>query len=89
MQIDIAHIARRSRLAIEEDKLPKFQSQMESIITMVEQLPPMEDAGIGLDPEHPMQLRKDEVKPSMKRDEKHKNAPQMQAGCVVVPKTVE
>ena len=29
MQIDIAHIARLSRLAIEEDKLPKFQSQME------------------------------------------------------------
>ena len=56
---------------------------------MVEQLPPMEDAGIGLDPEHPMQLRKDEVKPSMKRDEILKNAPQMQAGCVVVPKTVE
>ena len=89
MQIDIAHIARLSRLAIEEDKLPKFQSQMESIITMVEQLPPMEDAGIGLDPVHPMQLRKDEVKPSMKRDEILKNAPQMQAGCVVVPKTVE
>ena len=36
-----------------------------------------------------MQLRQDEIRPSLKRDQLLQNAPQTQAGCVVVPKVVE
>ena len=39
--------------------------------------------------ENPMELRKDEVKPSMKRDLILANAPETRSGCLLVPKTVE
>ena len=42
-----------------------------------------------MDPSNPMQLRQDEIRPSLKRDQLLQNAPQTQAGCVVVPKVVE
>ena len=35
------------------------------------------------------QLREDEVRPSTPRDKLLQNAPQVEAGCVVVPKTLE
>ena len=38
--------------------------------------------------EDTMTLREDVVEPSLPRDEVLKNAPQVAAGCVVVPKTV-
>lgn len=37
----------------------------------------------------PWELRKDEVKPSMKRDLILANAPETRSGCLLVPKTVE
>lgn len=89
MQIDILHIAKLARLSIEEEKIAKFQSEMENIVAMCEKLPPMEGGFTAVDPSNPMQLREDEVRPSLKRDLLLKNAPQTQAGCVVVPKVVE
>lgn len=89
MQIDIQNVAKLARLRIEDDKLPKFQKEMESILKMVENLPDITDSDISVDPENPMELRKDIVTPSLKRDEVLNNAPQSTAGCIVVPKTIE
>lgn len=89
MQIDILHIAKLARLSIEEEKIAKFQNEMENIVAMCEKLPPMEGDFTAVDPSNPMQLREDEVRESLKRDLLLKNAPQTQAGCVVVPKVVE
>ncbi len=89
MQIDIKHIAKLSRLKIEDEKLNKFETEMQNIIGMVEKLPSLEDKLSGVDVNNTMELREDVVQPSLKRDEILKNAPQTQAGCVVVPKTVE
>ena len=89
MQIDILHIAKLARLSIEEEKIAKFQNEMENIVAMCEKLPPMEGDYTAVDPSNPMQLREDEVRESLKRDLLLKNAPQTQAGCVVVPKVVE
>lgn len=89
MQIDILHIAKLARLSIQEDRMEKFQKEMEDIVTMCEKLPPMDGDYSAVDPSNPMQLRKDEVKDSLKRDLLLQNAPQVQAGCVVVPKVVE
>lgn len=89
MKIDISRVAKLSRLAIEEDKLEKFEQQMNDIIAMVEDLPPLDDGGIGLDPQQPMELREDIVTPSLRREDILRNAPQSEAGCVVVPRTVE
>jgi aspartyl-tRNA(Asn)/glutamyl-tRNA(Gln) amidotransferase subunit C len=89
MSIDIKHIAKLSRLRIEDDKLEKFEKDMESIVAMVDRLPDVEDE-LTLDPANAMPLRKDEAVPNkFTRDELIANAPEVQAGCLVVPKTVE
>ena len=89
MEIDIKHIAKLSRLSIEEEKVEKFQQQMQDIVNMVEQIPPMDSLKLTVDPANRMELRKDEIKPSYDRDVILANAPESAAGCVLVPKTVE
>lgn len=89
MNIDIQHIAKLSRLSIEEDKVEKFQREMENIVAMVEKLPAVENQTLAVDPADRMELRKDEIRPSLRRELVLANAPQSAAGCIVVPKTVE
>lgn len=89
MSIDIKHIAKLSRLRIEDDKLEKFEKDMESIVGMVENLPDIDDE-LSLDKENAMELREDIAVPNkFTRDELIANAPEVKAGCLVVPKTVE
>ena len=89
MKIDIKHIAKLSRLRIEDDKLEKFEKDMESIVNMVDRLPDVEGT-LYLNPKDTMTLREDKaVTDKFKREELLKNAPEVQAGCLVVPKTVE
>ncbi len=90
MKIDIRHIAKLARLKIDDDKLEKFESEMESIVNLVENMPDVDGPLVLLDEENPMTLREDKaVTDKFKRDELLANAPQVQAGCLVVPKTVE
>ena len=89
MNIDIKHIAKLARLRIEDDQLDKFESEMENIVGMVEKLPDIQDE-LTLDADNPMILRKDvAVQDKFTRQELMQNAPQVKAGCLVVPKTVE
>ena len=89
MNIDIKHIAKLARLRIEDDQLDQFESEMENIVGMVEKLPDIQDE-MTLDPDNPMILRKDvAVQDKFTRQELMQNAPQVKAGCLVVPKTVE
>lgn len=89
MNIDIKHIAKLARLRIEDDQLDKYESEMENIVGMVEKLPDIQDE-MTLDPDNPMILRKDvAVQDKFTRQELMQNAPQVKAGCLVVPKTVE
>ena len=89
MNIDIKHIAKLARLRIEDDQLDKFESEMQNIVGMVEKLPDIQDE-MTLDPDDPMILRKDvAVQDKFTRQELMQNAPQVKAGCLVVPKTVE
>ncbi|MCC8136109.1 MAG: Asp-tRNA(Asn)/Glu-tRNA(Gln) amidotransferase subunit GatC [Ruminococcus sp.] len=89
MSIDIKHIAKLSRLRIEDEKLAKFEKDMENIVAMVDRLPDIEDE-LTLDPSDAMPLREDKAVPNkFTRDELIANAPEVQAGCLVVPKTVE
>ncbi len=89
MNIDIQHIAKLSRLSIGEDKMEKFQRDMENIVAMVEKLPAVEGQTLAVDPADRMELRRDEIRPSLRREMVLQNAPQSAAGCIVVPKTVE
>lgn len=89
MKIDIKHIAKLSRLKIEDKELAKFEKEMENIVQMVEKLPQIDDE-LNLDASNPMHLREDKaVTDKYTRDELLKNAPKVKAGCLVVPKTVE
>ncbi|MFT3951364.1 MAG: Asp-tRNA(Asn)/Glu-tRNA(Gln) amidotransferase subunit GatC [Oscillospiraceae bacterium] len=89
MEINIKHIAKLSRLFIEEEQLPKFEQDMQNIVAMVEKLPDLHD-DLALDTENPMRLRPDKaVTNKFTRAELLENAPAVKAGCVVVPKTVE
>ena len=89
MNIDIKHIAKLARLHIEDDQLEKFESEMQNIVNMVENLPDIKDE-LTLDEKNPMILRKDKaVTDKYTRQELMANAPQVKAGCLVVPKTVE
>lgn len=89
MEIDLQHIATLARLKIPQEKFEKFNRDFIDIIQMVENLPDVQGDGTLLDPEHPMTLRRDEVKNEYRRDELLQNAPEVQAGCVVVPRVVE
>lgn len=89
MNIDIKHIAKLSRLRIEDDKIEKFEKDMQSIVNMVEQMPDIDDT-LTLDVNNPMKLREDvEVTDKYTREQLMKNAPQVQAGCLVIPKIVD
>ena len=90
MKIDINHIAKLARLKMDEQQAEKFAGQMEGIIDMVASLPEIEGVASGLDPANPMRLREDvAIASSAKRSEILANAPQVEAGCVVVPRVVE
>lgn len=89
MNIDIKHIAKLARLKISDDELSKFEGEMQNIVNMVENLPDIDDE-LVLDEKNPMILRKDKaVSDKYTRQELMANAPQVKAGCLVVPKTVE
>lgn len=89
MKIDIKHIAKLSRLKVSENEIEKFEKDMENIVSMIENLSELNDTGSLLDKNNSMTLRKDVAHNEFKRDELLKNAPQLKAGCVVVPKVVE
>lgn len=89
MNIDIKHIAKLSRLHIEDDKLSKFEADMQNIVEMVEKLPDINEE-LTLDESNAMTLREDKaVTNKYTRQELMQNAPSVKAGCLVVPKTVE
>jgi aspartyl-tRNA(Asn)/glutamyl-tRNA(Gln) amidotransferase subunit C len=88
MKIDIKHIAKLSCLHVDEQNIPNLEKQMSDMITMVEHLPELSSGNLSLSVENKMELRKDEIKPSYSRDSILMNAPQKQAGCIVVPKVV-
>ena len=89
MDIDIKRLAKLSRLEIEEDQISGFEKDMTGIIQMVENLPEISDSGSLIDPSNPMELRADISENNYRREELLQNAPQTQAGCVVVPRVVE
>ena len=89
MDIDIKKIAKLARIYVDEKDTAKFESQMQDIVNMVENLPDIENEPL-LDPDNPMKLRVDTCETGkFTRQELMQNAPKVKAGCLVVPKTVE
>lgn len=89
MNIDVKHIAKLAMLNIPSENLATMEKEMQSILNLVENLPPIESSYNLLDENNLMQLRDDVIIPSSPREEMLQNAPRSVAGCIVVPKTVE
>lgn len=89
MNIDVKKIAKLSFLKIEENEVASFEKKMSDIIAMVEQLPATLDFDAKPKVEDAMTLRKDQQLPSLSREKLLAGAPRVEAGCIVVPKTVE
>lgn len=88
-KFDIRRLAKLARLHIDDGDAEKFKKNMHDIVAMVEHLPEFSDTRLTLDPADAMELRLDMPAPSLPREEVLKNAPKVEAGCVVVPKIVE
>lgn len=89
MDIDIKYIAKLSRISINSDDEQKFRKNMQEIVNMVNGLPEINEE-LVLDKNNAMILREDIAETGkFSREELMKNAPEVQAGCLVVPKTVE
>ena len=89
MEIDVKYIANLAHLELSEAEEEKFKGQLEDVIKMINNIPTLENVEMKLDPNNKMELRKDEVQPSLTREEVLMNAKQIEAGCVVVPRTVD
>ena len=88
MDMDIKRLAKLAKLKFTPEEEEKYAAQMANIVAMVEKLPDLDASVPLIDPDNPMEMRKDEVVSRYTRDELVANAPEVQAGCIVVPKTV-
>ena len=88
MDMDIKRLAKLAKLKFTPEEEEKYAAQMANIVAMVEKLPDLDASGPLIDPDNPMEMRKDEVVSRYTRDELVAKAPEVQAGCIVVPKTV-
>lgn len=89
LKIDIKHLAMLSRLKITDEQEQQFETQLESIVELCEKLPEISSTDSLLDQTNPMKCREDVAHNDFKRDDILRNAPQVQAGCIVVPKIIE
>ena len=94
-QLDAAtvqHIAKLSRIELDEIHTPTIQKELSSILDMVEQMQAVDTDGIQ-PMSHPMdatqRLRTDAVTELNQRDALMANAPEQQDGLFIVPKVVE
>lgn len=94
-QIDLAtvqHVATLSRLALSEEELKLFQTQLSNILEYIDKLKALDTRNV--EPlSHPLGLRnvfrEDEVKPSAPRDEALSNAPAKTDEAYKVPVVVD
>ena len=89
---EVVHVARLSRLALEETEIDALTGQMDQLLGYVEKLNELDTEGI-VPTAHavPMEnaFRADEVRPSIGLDRALLNAPQSEENCFVVPKVIE
>lgn len=90
MDIDIMRMAKLSRIEIDGAVAKKVEKNLNRVIQNIKDLPEFDENEKFFNPENVMQLRDDVVKDcGLDRDDMLKNAPQVKAGCVVVPKKID
>jgi aspartyl-tRNA(Asn)/glutamyl-tRNA(Gln) amidotransferase subunit C len=92
MKMDIEKVARLARLELSEEEKVTFGSQLEQILTYMEQLNRLDTAGVE-PTSHAIPIcnvfREDEVKPSFSQEEVLAIAPDDEEGHFKVPRIIE
>ena len=85
---DIEYVAKLAKLSLTDEEKEKFIPQLGDIINFANKI-----SELNTDNVEPTQhiletnnvFRKDEIIPSYKREDILKNAPEKEAGCIIVP----
>ena len=89
---DVKRIAHLARLAIDEQDIPGYASNLSNILDLVEQMSSVNTDDVS-PMAHPMdahqRLRPDEVTETNRREAFQKNAPLAEDGLFLVPKVIE
>ena len=92
IDIDIAHVARLARLALEADDLERYRSQLGVILDHAARVQELDTTGVE-PTSHPLgftnAFRSDEVEPSLDRAEVLAAAPEARDGYFVVPPALD
>lgn len=88
MKFDIDYFAKLAYLDLGDHK-DKILDDLEHITDMINKMPSIKEDELILDKDYSMEFREDKVIPSLSRNDILSNAKKVQAGCIVVPKTVE
>jgi aspartyl-tRNA(Asn)/glutamyl-tRNA(Gln) amidotransferase subunit C len=92
MKVDIEKVARLARLELSEEEKETFQSQLEQILTHMEQLNRMDTTGVE-PTSHAIPVynafREDETRPSSPKEEVLAIAPDQEEGFLKVPRIIE
>lgn len=89
---DVLKIAEIAHLTLTEDEVVEFTSDLEQMVAFAGQLGELDTTSVEASKDEPSLfnvLRKDELKPSMDKDELLANAPQSKNGCFFVPQIVD
>jgi aspartyl-tRNA(Asn)/glutamyl-tRNA(Gln) amidotransferase subunit C len=89
---DVAKIAHLARLAVNDDELEHFSSELSNILSLVEQMNAIDTTGVEpmAHPLHMTQrLRPDQVSERDQREHFQRIAPQTDDGLYLVPKVIE
>jgi aspartyl-tRNA(Asn)/glutamyl-tRNA(Gln) amidotransferase subunit C len=92
IEIDIAHVARLARLALDPDALERYRAQLGVILEHAARVQELDTDGVE-PTSHPLgftnAFRPDEVAPSLDRDEVLAAAPDARDGYFVVPPALD
>ena len=92
VEIDIAHVARLARLALSEEELEGYKSQLADILDHAAKVQSLEGEP-EVEASHPLRLenvfREDETRPSLDRDEVLSQAPDAINGYFAAPPAME
>jgi aspartyl-tRNA(Asn)/glutamyl-tRNA(Gln) amidotransferase subunit C len=86
---DVEHVARLARLALSEEEVDRFTTQLAAILEHAAQIAALDTAGVA-PTAHPIPLanvlRPDEARPGLSRDEVLAMAPEAEDGRFRVPR---
>jgi len=89
---DVEKIAHLARIAIDEEMIPEYASNLSGILDLVEQMGAVDTDAVA-PMAHPLdmaqRLREDLVSEENQRDKFQENAPKVEDGLFLVPQVIE